>query len=204
MVDLSREQLEELNMILEKFPEEEREDRKQELLQQLEKPQCPFCLMSQSQIKTTNVYEDQHFMAVLEINPANPGHILLFPKQHVESLAQLSGEEQEKFFQVAKKLSLSVQQFSEGVSVVISSGAVTGVKFPHLMFNIMPRVKGDEVFLTWKPKKVSESDLKKFQEKILENMPKEKKVEVPKTAEELEKRKEFLKKSFARLKKRTK
>lgn len=177
MIDFTPEQLEELNQVLQQFPEHEREEKKQQIMQQLEQQQsqpqqCPFCLMAEGKIKTTNVYEDDLFLGVLEINPANPGHTLLIPKKHITNVTELTLEEQQQFYDIARKLNSSVLQFSEGSSIVLSSGKVTGVKFPHLMFNIIPRVAGDEVFLTWKPKKVTDEELSKFQKLIMENFPK--------------------------------
>lgn len=203
MVEFTPEQLEQLEQVLEQFPEQEREEKKQQLITQIESQQsppqqCPFCLMVEGKIKTTNVYDDSIFLAVLEINPANPGHIILFPKKHVTNLTELSIEEQEKFFDAARKLDASVLKFSEGSSIVLSSGKVTGVKFPHLIFNIIPRISGDEVFLTWKSKKVTEEEISKFQKLIIENIPL--KIEIVKPSEPINPN--DLKQAFERLSKR--
>ena len=203
MVDFTPEQLEELNEVLKQFPEHEREEKKQEIIAQFESQQnqpqqCPFCLMVEGKIKTTNVYEDQDFLAILEINPANPGHTLLFPKKHVTTLTDLSFDEQESFFSITRKIDAAMLNFSEGSSVTLSSGKVTGVKYPHLIFNVIPRVTGDEVFLTWKSKKATEEDLAKYQRMIVENIPK-KIIEVQKAAPIDP---DSLKEAFARLSKR--
>lgn len=202
-MDLSPEQLEELSTVLQKFPESEREQKKQEIIEQLEEQQaqpqqCPFCLMVQKQIKTSNVYEDEDFLAVLEINPANLGHIILFPKKHIQTLTELMEVEQQQFYEIARKLNVSLLKLFEGSSIVFSSGKVTGVKFQHLMFNIMPRIAGDQIFLTWKPKKTSPEELELIQKKIIENIPVKQIEEKP--AEPLNP--ESLKASFERLMKR--
>ncbi len=202
-MDLSPEQLDELNSVLQKLPESEREQKKQEILENLEEQQsqpqqCPFCLMVQKQIKTSNVYEDENFLAVLEINPANPGHMILFPKKHIQTLIELTELEQQQFYEIARKLNVSLLKLFEGSSIVFSSGKVTGVRLQHLMFNLMPRLKGDEVFLTWKPKKTSPEELELIQKKIIENIPIKKAEEKPQ--EPLNP--DILKASFERLMKR--
>jgi len=91
---LTQEKIAKIREELSNYPEEEREEKLKELLSQLdpeelkelEGQQCVFCLISEGKIKSNKVYEDSEFLAVLDINPANKGHVLLFPKKHVQSI----------------------------------------------------------------------------------------------------------------------
>src|SRR3989344_1601038 len=60
-----------------------------EYLKQQQAPQCPFCLIAENKIKSKKIYEDNDIIAVLDINPANPGHTIVFPKTHYQILAQI-------------------------------------------------------------------------------------------------------------------
>jgi len=67
-------------------------------------PQCPFCLIAEGKIETNVIYSDDKFLGVLDINPANPGHVLLFPKVHYTNLNDMSDELTSRMFIIAKNL----------------------------------------------------------------------------------------------------
>ncbi len=197
MPKLTKEQLAQIQEYIQSLPEEEREEKLKEIMSQYEQElQCPFCLMSDNKIKITKIYEDENFMAVLEINPANDGHTILFPKRHIRSFHELNEQETETISKIIKKISHSLLQLSEGVTIVESEGKVTGQKFDHLVINLIPRIKKDSIDIEWKSKQTKPEDLEKMQQKILENYP----VEKPKPQPVDE---DNLKREFLKLKKRT-
>ena len=175
MAQLSDEQLKEIEEYVASLPESEREGKLKEIEKQLqETPQCPFCLMVENKIKTTRVYEDPNFIAVLEINPANPGHTLLFTKRHIKNFASMNNEETEEIAKVIKKLESAILTISGSANLLISDGVDSGNRFDHFFVNFIPRKKQDQVAITWKPNKSDEKELEKIQVKILESIPKEK------------------------------
>lgn len=48
---------------------------------------CIFCKIASGQIPSTKVYEDDEFVAFNDINPAAPFHVLVIPRQHIETLS---------------------------------------------------------------------------------------------------------------------
>src|SRR3989344_73698 len=101
MPKLTKEELKEIEEYIKSFPEEEREEKLKEITSKLsQESQCPFCLMSEGKINTTKIYEDENFLAVLEINPANTGHTLLFPKRHIKSFSELNEQETEDIVRI--------------------------------------------------------------------------------------------------------
>src|SRR3989344_6460596 len=94
------EQQEKLNEILKELPPEELHD--------LTKQQCLFCGIAERKIDANIVYEDGIVMAVLDINPANQGHVILFPKKHHQFLFQVSDTEVEHLFKIVNKISLAI------------------------------------------------------------------------------------------------
>ena len=95
---LTPEKIEEIKKQLMDLGPEEQQEKLKELLATLNpeeqeqlvgKRECPFCLMGQGKIPVKTVYEDGEVKAILDINPANKGHILLFPKDHAGVLAQV-------------------------------------------------------------------------------------------------------------------
>lgn len=173
MPKLTKEQLAQIEEYVSTLPEDEREAKLNEVVKQFEEQptQCPFCLMSEGKLKTTNVYSDSKYLAVLEINPVNPGHVLLFPKKHIKTFAELSGEEVEEICKIAKKLDFSLLGIYGGVNILISEGEVAGQKFTHLVVNIIPRVADDAVSISWRGKPVDEKVLNEVKDKIISGIP---------------------------------
>ena len=101
--------------------------------------QCPFCLIAEGQIPTNKVYEDGNFIAALEIRPANPGHVIIFPKKHFKGLSDMPHELAEEFLSLAGKLANAVSAIAEGVSVIHSSGEATKQPLEHPIINVIPR-----------------------------------------------------------------
>ena len=81
------------------MPEPTEEQRKQweekiknmspEELQELQRQQCIFCQIISSKIPSKKIYEDSTCLAVLDINPAAKGHLLLLPKEHYAIMPQV-------------------------------------------------------------------------------------------------------------------
>ncbi|MBI2148214.1 HIT domain-containing protein [Candidatus Woesearchaeota archaeon] len=197
MPKLTKEQLEQIQEYIQSLPEEEREEKLKEVMAQFEQeaPQCPFCLMNESKIPTTKIYEDQNFLCVLEINPVNNGHMLLFTKRHIRLFAELNDEETETIGKIIKKLAFALSTISEGLNILDSEGKLAGQKFDHFVINIIPRSKDDAMKISWSGKQDNEEHLKKVKDILIESMPTEK----PKAEPVDEDR---LKKEFYKLKRR--
>lgn len=199
MPKLTKEQLDQIQEYIQSLPEEEREPKLKEVMSQFDQPegppQCPFCLMSEGKIPTTKVYEDENFLGVLEINPANNGHTILFTKRHIKSFSELSTDESENIGKIIKKLSISLLSISEGLNILDSEGKASGQRFEHFVINLIPRLKEDSVKIGWQGKQSNEAELNKVRETIIQAIPKEKPKAVPVDEDKL-------KTEFYKLKKR--
>lgn len=198
MPKITKEQLAQIQEYLQSLPEEEREEKLKEVVSQFEEeqePQCPFCLMSEGKIKTTKVYEDSNFLAVLEINPANPGHTLVFTKRHIKIFSELNEQETEDISKIMKKLTTALSNLTGSMNILVSEGLASGQKFEHLVINIIPRNKNDSVKIGWQPTPMKPEDLEKIKQTIVENFPVEK--TKPQPVDE-----DRLKREFTKLKKR--
>lgn len=111
--------------------------------------QCIFCHIAKGDIPAKKVYADDTVIAVLDINPAVPGHILLLPKEHVAVMPQMKDELVAHIGMVSKQLSAALirSMKAEGTSIFVANGAAAGQRAPHFMMHIMPRSKGDGVLL---------------------------------------------------------
>lgn len=129
---------------------------------QPEAPSCPFCLISEGKIDAKIVYSDDRFFGVLDINPANPGHVLLFPKFHYASFADMSDDLASRMFVTAKKLCAVLVEtlHAKGFNIFLAEGQIAGQNVPHVLLHLIPRYDQDGLSFFWKSKTLSEEDMK--------------------------------------------
>lgn len=129
---------------------------------------CPFCLIVGGSIDAKVVYSDDRFLGVLDINPANPGHILLFPKFHYASMTDMGDDLISRMFVIAKKLCkvLTETLHAKGFNMFLANGEVAGQKVPHVILHLIPRFDQDGLVFTWKPKPSSDDYMKNVADAI--------------------------------------
>jgi len=104
---------------------------------------CPFCKIVRSEIQSYNVFEDDVTLAFLDRRPLFPGHCLLIPKSHYETLIDLPASLVAPLFQNAQLLARAMEQAlqADGTFVAINNRISQSV--PHLHIHIVPRHQKD-------------------------------------------------------------
>jgi histidine triad (HIT) family protein len=128
--------------------EEKLKNMSPEELAKLQAQQCIFCQIISEKIPSKKVYEDDKCLAILDINPATKGHILLMPKSHISIMPQLDEKIGGHMMQVARELSRSLLKNlrATGSTIFIANGLAAGQRAQHFMLHIIPRKEGDEIF----------------------------------------------------------
>jgi len=136
--------------------------------------QCIFCQIASGKVPAKKVYEDKHVLAILDINPASAGHILLITKKHYFVMPQIPENEVEHIGKIAKQLSQILLKALkvEGTSIFIANGVAAGQKAQHFMLHIIPRKQGDNIELTIPQRQVSEEDFNKIHKALIEGVEK--------------------------------
>jgi len=166
---LNDEQIEELNEII-SLPREEQNKKlpgflkklnpeQIEFLKKNQSQQCIFCSIIFGNISSYKIYEDNDFLAVLDINPANLGHVLIIPKPHLKNIYDVNL----KIFEIAD---LICKKFKEKLNfdstILVNNGEFAGQKIEHTVVNVIPRNKDDNINFEWERKKVDENKLKEI------------------------------------------
>jgi histidine triad (HIT) family protein len=104
---------------------------------------CKFCQIASRALASYIVFEDSVSLAFLDNRPLFPGHILLIPKQHFETLADLPADLSGGLFRNVQVLAQAVERGmqAEGTFVAINNRVSQSV--PHLHVHIVPRKKKD-------------------------------------------------------------
>lgn len=100
---------------------------------------CLFCKIIAGDIPSTKVYEDDSVLAFRDIAPQAPTHILVIPKTHIGSVAEVSGENSAvvaHIFEVIPQIA-AAEGLENGYRVVSNCGADAGQTVPHLHFHIL-------------------------------------------------------------------
>lgn len=114
---------------------------------------CIFCKIIAGEIPSTAVYEDDDFRAILDVNPAARGHVIIIPKKHAANIFELDDEDGAKIFPIAKKIAAALMKtyHCDGVNILQNNGEAAGQTVFHLHVHVVPRFYGDGVNIMWKP-----------------------------------------------------
>ena len=106
---------------------------------------CLFCDIRDKKIKAEVVYEDDHTIGLLDIQPRAPGHTMVIPKVHAETILDLPDEEIGPLFLAVKRLAGAVLRAvgASGLTVGVNHGRASGQIVNHLHVHLLPRFEGD-------------------------------------------------------------
>ena len=107
---------------------------------------CIFCKIVEGSAPFSKVYEDEMCLAFMDIQPVNPGHVLVIPKAHFSDLSTLPAETGGHLFQVAQKIALLMPKTNvknEGVDFFLANGEAAGQEVFHVHLHVIPRFTGD-------------------------------------------------------------
>ena len=101
-------------------------------------PDCVFCKIVKKQIAADIVYEDEKVLAFNDLSPRAPTHILIIPKQHVATLAELTDYSiLPDIYRVINKLAADSGLDKKGFRVVVNNGKAAGQAVFHLHFHLL-------------------------------------------------------------------
>jgi histidine triad (HIT) family protein len=102
---------------------------------------CLFCKIAQGKMGTGFLYEDDKAVAFRDINPKAPVHVLVVPKQHIESLAMCEEKTDEPLLghllMVVKTVAHTEKLTKNGYRIALNVGAYGGQTVPHLHFHVL-------------------------------------------------------------------
>src|SRR6267378_1506802 len=129
---------------------------------------CLFCEIVGGRIAARLVFEDETTLAFLDHRPVFPGHCLLVPREHFETLTDLPGNLVTPFFKNAQLLARAVELALEAHGTFVGINNRVSQSVPHLHVHIVPRRRKDGLrgFFWPRHKYESEEQLREIQEAI--------------------------------------
>jgi histidine triad (HIT) family protein len=101
--------------------------------------ECLFCRIAAGGDDAAIVFEDERAVAFLDNRPLFPGHTLLVPRRHVETLPDLPAEEVGALFSIAQKLCAAVESAMHAAGTFVAINNRVSQSVPHLHVHIVPR-----------------------------------------------------------------
>ena len=104
---------------------------------------CLFCRIVSGEVPATVIYEDENSFAFLDHRPLFPGHTLLVPREHVETLGELPASQVEPYFKAAQLLARAVESGLEAEGTFVAMNNRVSQSVPHLHVHVVPRRRKD-------------------------------------------------------------
>ena len=125
---------------------------------------CIFCKIIKKEIPCNKIYEDNAFLAFLDIQPVSDGHMLIIPKKHIVWMQEAEDETIAEIFKLTKKLMLAVKNGMECDYVQVS---IVGKDVPHFHIHLIPRYFNDG-FPQFATKKYQDDKSSEVAQKIIQ------------------------------------
>ena len=104
--------------------------------------ECVFCAIVAGGA-AARVWEDAAVVAFLDVRPVFPGHVLVVPRAHVETLTDLAADAVGPYFAAVQRLAGAVERAMGAGGTFVAVNNRVSQSVPHLHFHVVPRTKGD-------------------------------------------------------------
>jgi diadenosine tetraphosphate (Ap4A) HIT family hydrolase len=109
---------------------------------------CVFCAIVAGEAPATRIYEDDDYLAVLDIRPIVRGHTLVFPKKHTVDLTDTPADTVAGMVRIGQRIAKAARASglkADGNNVVINDGKAAFQSVFHIHLHVAPRKSGDKL-----------------------------------------------------------
>ena len=127
---------------------------------------CIFCKIAKGEIPCYKIYEDNDFLAFLDLSQATKGHTLIIPKKHYDNIFSLDEkiDIMRPVVTVAKALKKSLK--IDNINMINNNGPLAGQTINHFHIHLIPRYDNDKVSLNFGENSFTAEELKTLSETI--------------------------------------
>ena len=112
---------------------------------------CIFCKIIRGEIPCFKVLEDADVLALMDVNPIAPGHVLVIPKHHAKDILETPLDCVGKAFAGAGRAARAVQKTlaPDGINILQANGPGAKQSVFHLHVHVIPRGMDDGLSMNW-------------------------------------------------------
>lgn len=114
---------------------------------------CVFCAIEAGRLPAHRIYEDEHFIVLLDIFPLRPAHVLVVSRQHAPYLSDLDPAARAALLPLTERLGRALRRAgygARGINLLVNDGPESNQHVPHLHLHLIPRRRGDLIGLLWR------------------------------------------------------
>jgi histidine triad (HIT) family protein len=129
---------------------------------------CIFCAIVEGRSPSETVYEDDHAIGFMDINPALDGHTLVVPRAHTPDLWEIAEDEARNVMTAAVRVAAKIRSSlaPDGINIMHATGAVAFQSVFHFHLHLIPRYVGDPIRLPFVPRPGDRTKIAAIAEKI--------------------------------------
>ncbi len=123
---------------------------------------CVFCEIVAGRAAASVPFEDELVVCVMDVNPVNPGHLLVIPKRHAAGLHELDEDTGAHMFRVALRMQRALRVSGlpcDGVNLLLADGESAWQDVFHVHLHVVPRLADDRLRITVEFTKPSRAEL---------------------------------------------
>ena len=126
-----------------------------------------FSKIVSGEIPAYKIYENDEFLAFLDINPVAEGHTLVIPKKEIDYIFDIDDQTLSKMMIFAKKIALAQQKAIECKRVGL---LVVGTEVPHAHIHLVPFKEEKQMSIVAPKLKLTDEQMKNIQQKIIDKL----------------------------------
>lgn len=134
---------------------------------------CIFCEIAAKSSEAEIVFENEKYIAFLDINPVNYGHTLVMPKKHFDNFLTVPVEDMKELTKLTQYLSGAIKRAlkADGFNVISNNGTAAGQSVFHFHYHIIPRYEND---LHMQPRTIEykSTEIETYRDRIIESIAK--------------------------------
>jgi histidine triad (HIT) family protein len=129
---------------------------------------CIFCAIVEGRSPSSTVYEDDHSIAFMDINPALDGHTLVIPRAHIRDLWEIGEEDAAKVMAASVRVAAQIRKAldPDGINIMHATGVVAFQSVFHFHLHLIPRYVGDPIKLPFVPRPGDRTKIAEIADKI--------------------------------------
>ena len=134
---------------------------------------CVFCDIVSGAVRAQVVLDEPQVVAFLDARPVFPGHVLVVPREHHETLPDLPGPLRDEVFAAVTRTTTAVMAGLEADGAFVASNQVVSQSVPHLHVHVVPRRRKDGLrgFFWPRQKYASDDEAASYAQRIAAALP---------------------------------
>ncbi|UGY95298.1 HIT family protein [Streptomyces gobiensis] len=105
--------------------------------------ECNFCAIAAGECASHRVFEDDTAVAFLDARPLFPGHLLVVPRRHIETLTDLPASDVGPFFSRVQRITAAVERGMAAAGSFVATNNRVSQSVPHFHVHVVPRNRKD-------------------------------------------------------------